>query len=158
MQVECYHARSQNHHLAVVRRICIVSFFCGHARGEWCKHQWRSRSSNCKDTVDENSCFVTTMKCHHNVKQSLNAHLATHTIVSQPALGTSRTLINFSQTGILLHLSDFSHSSSHVCKAFNLLPISTSLASWNAYDICIQPISSIDLHSQKTVLRPLTDL
>jgi len=34
MEVEYYHARSQNHHLAVVWLIRILSFLCGRDRGE----------------------------------------------------------------------------------------------------------------------------
>jgi len=34
MEVEYYRARSQNHHLAVVRLIPILSFLCGPDRGE----------------------------------------------------------------------------------------------------------------------------
>jgi len=72
MEVEYYRARSQNHHLAVVRLIPILSFLCGRDGGERCKRQCRSTSSSSKDTVDEDSCFVSKMNCRNNVKKRLD--------------------------------------------------------------------------------------
>jgi len=119
MEVEYYRAQSKNHHLAVVRLICILSFLCGCDRGEWYKRRCRSTSTSSKDTVDKDPSFVGKLKCPNNIKKHLDVYLATHTIASRMVLRKSHPSIYFFQKGVLPLSQDISHPPSHDCIVFN---------------------------------------
>jgi hypothetical protein len=158
MEVEYYHARSQNHHLAVLRLRRILSFLCSCNRGAWCKGRSRSTSSSSKDTVDKDPCFVSKMKCHHNVKKRLNGLLATHTITSRLSSEKAAPWFTFSKHGSY-HYCRISLILIHTfAKCLLALSISTSLGSRKAYRIRIQLVTVIALHPWKTLLCPLPDL
>ena len=157
MEVEYYHARSQNHHLAVVRLLRVLSFPCGHNRGEWCKCRCRSTSSSSKDTVDEYLCFVSKRKCCDKVKKRLDGLLATYAITSRLSSEKAAPQCTFSNKGsyhsrrislILLHT---------FAKCLITLSISTSLGSRKAYCICFLLITAIVLHPHKPLLRAWPD-
>jgi len=158
LEAEYYRARSQNHHLAVVRLIRILSFLCGRDGGEPCKCRCRSRSSSSKDTVDEDSCFVSRIDCRNYVKKHLNALLPTHTIASWLSSEKAAPRHTFSKKGSyhsrrisLILLQTFA-------KSLFALSISTSLGSRKSYRICIQLVTAIVSHPHMTLLRPLPDL
>jgi len=119
IEVEYYRARSQNHRLAVVWLIRILSFCGGRDRGNWWERQCRSMSSSSKDTVDNYPCFISQLKCHKNGKKRLDALLATDAIPCQLVHGKSRNSIDIIQTQVLPLSYNFSHPPSHVCKVFN---------------------------------------
>jgi hypothetical protein len=157
IEVEYYHARSQNHHLAVVRLICILSFLCGRNSGEWCQHWCRNMSSSSKDTIDQDQCFLSKMNCCNNVKNRLDSLLPTHIITSRLSSDQAAPRFTFSKKGsyhscrislILLHT---------FAKCLLALSISTSLGSRKAYCICVQLVMVIVLHPHKTLLRPMPD-
>jgi len=101
MEVDYNRALSQNHRLPVVRLICEPCFLCGRNEDEWCKQWCWSKSWSGKDIDDEDTEFVSKMKCRHNVENHLDGLLATHTITSQLVLGKSRTSIYFFHNGLL---------------------------------------------------------
>ena len=158
MEVVYYHARSHNRHMAVVWLIHILPFLCGLDRCELYKRRYRSTSLSRKDTIDDVPCFVCKMKCHNNVMKCLDGLLATHTITSRLVLGKSHSSIYFFQK--------VSYDSCRMClillpafvQCIIALSISTSLGSAKAYRICIQLITAIILHPQKSLLHGLSDL
>jgi len=158
MEVEYYRTRSQNHHLAVVWRIHILSFLCGHDWAKWCKHRCRSMSSSSKDTVDEHPCFLSKMKCHNNLRKCLDCCLATRTITSRLSSEYAKPQCTFSNKR-----SSHSHRISLIllhtfAKSLIALSISTSPGSRKPYCICIPLFTVIELHPQKILLCPLPDL
>jgi len=156
MEVQYYCAWWQNHHLAVVQLIGLLSFACARSRGEWCQLQSRSTSSSSNDTVDEDPCFVRKMKCPYNVQKCLDGYLATHTFASQLVLGKSCTSIYFCQKG-----SYHSHRISLILFhtfAKCIITISISTSFWARKEYRIQLITAIVLHPHKTLPRPLPDL
>jgi len=157
MEVKYYPARPQNHHLAVVRPICILSYLSGRDRGEWCKHRSRSTSSSSKDTVDEDPCLVSIMNCRNNVRKCLDGVLPTHTITNRLSLEKVASRFTFSKKGSY-HSRRISLILFHTFAKCSLaLSISTSLGSRQAYRICIQLVTAIVLHPHKTLSRPLPD-
>jgi len=158
MEVEYYRAQLQNHLLAVVQLIHILSCLCGHDGGERYKCQCMITSSSSKDNIEEDPWFVVKMKYSNNGKKRLNSHLATHTITSQLSSEKSAPGFTFSKQGfyhsrrislILLH---------SFAKCLIALSISTSFRSRIAYRICIQFVTAIVLHPRKTLLRLLPHL
>jgi len=133
MEVEYYGAPSQNHYLAVVPLIRILSFLCGHNRGEWCKHRSRSTSSSSADTVDDDPSLVSQMNCRNNVQKRLDGLLPTHIITSRLSSEKAALQFTYSKKG--------SYRSRKIClillhtfaKCLLALSISTSLGSWKAY-------------------------
>jgi len=101
LEVEYYRAQSQNQHLPVVWLILIQSFVSGCDGGEGSKCRCKSTSSSSEDTVDEDPCFVSKIKCCSYIKKPLDNPLSTHTISSRLVLGKSRTSIYIFQKGDL---------------------------------------------------------
>jgi hypothetical protein len=88
---QCYHARSQNDHLAHDWLIGVLSIHHGRDGGEQCKRHFRSTLLSSKDTVGEVSWIVTKTKCHNNVQKNFYGRLATHTITRWLVLGKCST-------------------------------------------------------------------
>jgi len=158
MEVEYFRARSQTHHLAVVRLIIVLSCHCGRNRGECCKRRCRSMSSSSKVTVDEDPGLVNKLKCRNNFKKRLDSLLATYTSRSRLSSENAAPRSTVSKNGaylpcwiclILLHM---------FARCLIALWISTSLRSRQAYCICIELITAIVLRPHKTLLHPLPDL
>ena len=157
-EVEYYGARSHNDHLPVVRLISILSFLCGCDGGEWWKCRCRSMSSSSKDTVDEDLCFVSKMKCCNKVKKHLAGLVANDTITCRLASENAAPRYTFSNKGSY-HSRRISLIVLHTfAKSLIALSISSSHGSRKAYRICIQLVMVIVLHPHNTLLCPLTDL
>jgi hypothetical protein len=123
-----------------------------------CKSHGRSTASSSKHPVEEDSCFVSKINCHHNVRKHLQGFLPTHTIISRLSLEKAAPGLTFTKMWsyhscrislILLHMLE---------QCFLTHSISTSLGSRQAYCICIQLVTPIVLYPHKTCQCPLPRL
>ena len=119
MEVQCYRARAQNHHPAVVPLINMLFFLCGGDGGQWCKRRCTSTSSSSKDTVDQDPCFSSKLKCRNMVEKCIDGHLATHIIKSRQFSETATPRFTVYQNVVLPIPHDFCIPPSHSCKVFN---------------------------------------
>ena len=110
-----------------------------------------------KNTVDKYPCFVGKMKCHNNIKKSLDRLVPTHNILSWLVLRGSCISIYFFQHGLLTLSLNFSHPPLPVCTVLNRSLIFRITWIRTAYPICIQLVTATIFQPYKTLQYPLSD-